>query len=595
MTYPVRPATTSSLSNTSASHSMTSSGATSATAAVSNSRTLSAQRTEQLYLGIVFGSIAGLALIVALVAWCFNIRSKAKQRTEENSDQWPWDRDDRLVEEGYHSSNVNNSELGHGHPDDWGLPKVPGGRGSEMKTIDLLESLPQPPVLRYPPPGAVRGRDYNWNGMGTLSTPIPPSMSYPTVLVHNANQSVPDLAPDLGRLQVANYVPGDTSSCDGASRAESTQGTLSNIGSPIPNTPRSRHNGLGQGENMAPGSPWAPLRVGNSSLTRLRNYGGKGPALSPTFGAAERIRPGDPPSSTPSGSSSQEGWASSIRSNIVSAFHAVVGGTNSTPEGDYLTRAPLRTARRLEENQSKPLSEIFPRGVSNSSGDSVSPEVRTTKKVDGSSLTSRLKISEESLASSEDDDAMKYLPVMTKSGVVHELSVIPPAMASRSSSVYSEESAARSDRTSSTPPQLPQIPPMSRSSTSTSSWGDYDLQRKGLKQSRISRSRARKKSSRKIRRPTLKSRMSSTSAYSGIMSAGSDMSRTGSASSSSGGPLDDQELLAKMALRERRKRLMMSSRERQRPGYSGRSLKRRGTKLGSVHVRARVGEVESVA
>lgn len=577
MTYPSRTPTHSASSSAIQSTSMSSAGAGSQQTGANTPKSLSAQRTENLYLGIVFGSIAGLAILAAIIACCLKIRDK--RRAEENAENWPWDRDDRRVEEGFHHQG-NDTDLGQSHLDSWGYP-----HSNEMsaKSRELIEQLPQPPALWHPPDGRrYRGGEERSLNEAPRSPQSLRHKAYPTIQIHHAHQSVPDLAPDLGKLKVANYMPGDASSFDEASRAGSRLGTASELGTSSPNTPKSQHHATpdpGDGWSKTLGSPWAPLQVRHSSSPRVRLQD-PGQKKLPDDSQRSNDTTADPASST-STLSSQETWASSIRSNIVNAFNAVVG-SNTPQVDDNLTRAPLRTVRRLDPSQSKPLREVFPvvdmDSKSQPSGSKLPPLATGSSSV-GSEVVSLPWASEVSL--SDGDIIKKPLPAMIRSQDRSQIALPPVATSSNSGSVYSEESAASVERTTSMPPQLPQIPPMSRTSTSSSSWCSYDPPRKSLKhQSRQSR----KKSSSTVqnRRPTLMAYGSSStySAYSGITL---DSAVTRSSSTSSGS-LNDQELFAKMALKERRKRLLMN-RER---SPVGRSIRRRGTRMGSI--RASQGE-----
>ncbi|CAL1698625.1 unnamed protein product [Somion occarium] len=455
-----------------------------------------------LYFGVVVGVIAAIAIICALVAWLFRIRSKRSKcgTPREQMDNWPWDSDgdDRHLENGihdWHQKSATQLKLG----------------GSHTRSPRGLFELPYPEAL-------------NQNG-GSYGTPRSPSQTIPHPTIHiNTNQSVPDLAPDLGRLQVTNYMPGDISSCDEASRANSRQETASEYGSPLPALHASRPRFLALGEGALE-VPWAPKRDASEKVAeRLHHL--------PSSGASSTSL--HQPKAMP------EGWAASLKSNIVNAFHVVVGSSTPDPPGDNLTHAPerrdTRSSTRSEESVNEKLDE--------------SPSRKnTTTSVRSNYAHGMVRLGSLRHNGSDDWDDLSawmsgegsvVLPEQPPLAVIKTRSRTQPGTLSRASSTYSGSEGASPERDHA--PSLSIPPPLSRQSSSYSPPIDTLGERKKsmLKP---------RKTTRKSRRPILKSRMSSK--YS-VLSVGSDMSR---ASSFYGDKLTEDEKFASLALRERLKKM----------------------------------------
>ncbi|KAI0341154.1 hypothetical protein BDW22DRAFT_1421205 [Trametopsis cervina] len=256
-------------------------------------------------IAIVLGSLAGGALFIVLILWFVRMRARSRRQKLHDRTQWPWDDDNRPIEDAFDASSHH---------------------GNESKAPSLYSVLPLPAGLVE--------RDAIMHDSHYVPMPQSPYRMVSSVGVH---QSVPDLAPDMGTLRVANYVPGDSRA---ASRLESADGQRSRS-SEGPNTSLDDFGLLR--------TPWPPLR-------KLSSWSALGLGISETDHDS-----GHPPSSmncskedqvtnTPSPAS----WVSSIRTNIASAFHAVVGGSpDESSVRDNYTAEPVRISR-VSSHQSGP-------------------------------------------------------------------------------------------------------------------------------------------------------------------------------------------------------------------------------------------------
>lgn len=332
-------------------------------------------------------------------------------------------------------------------------------------------------------------------------------------------QSVPDLTPNLGLLQVANYAPGDASSDEG-SRVNSRQGTAAPL--------KSAHSSAGEWSTYGPEdefqNPWPPLRprprhgLGISDVSDSCSLSE----------ASESSRSG-----ARSAASLQEGWASSLRSNIVNALHAVVGGQNASIEDSLPSK----------ERVSRTASPEGPQEDTQSCNTSILLNPH------GSTL-------DETCSASSGDD-----PVLEPQ---HDLDCLCEWLNGKPKTtenldVFRDPSpdlgCSEKDALASTVNLAP-IPPLRTGSISS-------LQRKQLRRGR---------SKMFPPRHTVLDRMYSAS----NSSVGSDMSRSMSKASTTSGPLSDQEQYAVTMLRERRKRVMNAQRLAARQ-----SVRRPTVRLGS--------------
>lgn len=456
-----------------------------------------------LYFGIAVGAIAFISLIFALIVWY--IRTRKRSRTLSSSghaDNWPWDPD----HDARHLENGTRS---------WDQASV-----TEIKYADTSTRSRSPRGLFELPAG------YELNGTGgTCRTPGNPEHGTPYPTVHiNAHQSVPDLASDAGRLQVTNYMPGDISSGDEASRANSRQGNTSEYGSPVAalDSARPRFLGLdGNGLDV----PWT-VKPSEETYNDL----------------PELPFPGTAPITDQSTKAENEGWAASIRSNLKNAFHAVVGPPSTVH--DSFTQVPERhDTRRSIRSQ---FAEIEIDGAINRTKTSMSDKSNYD---DGMGLVRLASLHRgdsndwEDLSAWMSGEGSVALPEQPPAAVIKTRDRTQPGTLSRSSSLCEVPEYCDSTPRVLTPGLFAR-----QSSLSLSQPSSLKIRKKTLLQLRNSR-----KISKKSHRPLLKSR---TSSEHSSLSVGSDMSRN---SSLSRDPLTEQERFASLALRERRKRLMNAS------------------------------------
>ncbi|PSR87009.1 hypothetical protein PHLCEN_2v5267 [Hermanssonia centrifuga] len=489
---------------------------------------VSSDNHNRAYLGIAFGAIAAIAFFIALVTWFFRIRPRAIK----NPTSWPWDADDHHVEDGLgrlHGLGLGNT---------WATSNV-----DDLKDPNVYGPSLTLPRCSLAYPSNVVDRDDVLHS--TRNVPVPNS-PYPTVKLHIAHQSVPDLAPDLGRLQVTNYVPGDVSSEDG-SRANSRQGMVHDSDSSQP--------------------AWSPLRIRKSGSS-------PGLAVIDEKSANDITEwpvlplPGETPSD-PLPAPSQGGWASSLRSNLVNAIHAAIGGPGTTPQ-ECLTPAPRRISRQSSRNSAgsgmlSRRSSIRTKLSNRSRGHQNGRDTPASNPfvVDPNDLITALS---NVMSAVPEEDIKRPPPALVKS---RDRSHIPgPPSLSRHSSIHSAVSLTENKDTSALVLELPGIPSMSR--TSTNSSFHQAVQRKAL-----NLRKSRKYPNDRPHRPTLVTRLSSSEC-----SVGSDMSRSSSVIS---GPLTDQEQFAQRALRERRKRVSAA-----RKGVVKQSIRRPGARLTSRRPRGTV-------
>lgn len=416
-----------------------------------------------------------------------------------------------------------------------------GSSGEEFK------QLPMDGEVSYPQyPGNTLHADMIGNGSQNL--PIPASPYRP---VPHHTQSIPDLVPALGLLQVMNYVPGDVSSDDG-SRANSCQGVA--VLPPVLESPAAGQWSI-YGPEDGFNNPWPPLRTKSRSGLGISNERDalptSGNILATSYTDAE-----------PTSAQAQEGWTASLRSNIRNVFQAVVRGGNTPPQ-DNLTRAPERMASQRTSAQvptvSQPTSpehvvdlDLFADYV-----DADLPDANDASQEhshEPGCLCEWLKQRQQptSQAEVQDTDTKVLSPALFES---QGLGAPSPT------SMYAHSPAKDP---SDAPFELPPIP-MSRTGSASS------LQQ-AIWRKQLRRGRSKKVSA---SRHTPLDRMYSSSSC----SVGSEMSRTASRASSSaslGGPLTDQERVAHRMLAERRKRVLAAHRVAAKE-----SLRRPSVRLGS--------------
>ncbi|KZT68570.1 hypothetical protein DAEQUDRAFT_321744 [Daedalea quercina L-15889] len=313
---------------------LSSSSALASTRMSSNpSGALYADRTG-IKVGVSFGTLAVIGLLVALVSWWLRVRQRMRTRELEESVIWPWNkgtprmvlpRSPATLETGFRPTPLNGETAGA-----W--------------SADCLDR-----------PDGISPTD------GRLPTFPPASHSldatpYQAVQFHHPNNSVPDLAPNMGALQVANLVPGDITSGSESSRASSVMSmafmgsqAIPECGTPYEPMAGERPRFLGLQGNGLP-VPWSPLHVRKTAeAVRMKSSSNVSEkSLDPL------PYPGDAPIVPAPG-----GWAASIKTNIVNALSAVVRGSNSShPSGDNLTSPPCRRKREWHCEGDEPHREI---------------------------------------------------------------------------------------------------------------------------------------------------------------------------------------------------------------------------------------------
>ncbi|CDO75723.1 hypothetical protein BN946_scf184493.g21 [Trametes cinnabarina] len=450
---------------------------------------------------------------------------------------WPWD-PDRLG-----SGRQNSLEGGLGIRAERGMVERGGGLRSPISLTNGNGMSASRYTFPAPPPAA-----HTQGGYGS---------PYVTVPLHHAHQSVPDLAYDLGTLQITNFAPGDLSGGE-SSRASTALGTVND---PYPaecGTPFQLHRPCFLGvENGGLDVPWQPLRVRRSGIA-----GGKDQGL---FSHGERL---DEPLPLPypedvaesadgppaAHTQRQESWAASIRMNLVNAFNAVVGSNPSQvpTASDMFTYAPHRNSQRDLQTSPRVLSNactsVERTGTAGSSSGATGWSLEACQ--NGAGLVhirnaSEVLPAEDPFADNVHLPPPAFIPQRDRST---DLLRAPAAgSVTRTSSMYSTASLERPrSRICDDPPRLPTIDSLTRLAgehdADTEPQEDENRRRRGRTQ--------RRKQTRKLRRPTIVSRKSSS--QDSAMSVGSEMSRTPSAASE----LTDGERFAKQALRERRRRVM---------------------------------------
>lgn len=540
--------TTSILSSTTSalSSSTTSSSQTATSTALAIAVSSSSHHSVGMHVGIAFGVIAGLASLVTLVVWLIRTRSRARRQALRNTSTWPWDRDDNRIEDGCQDNR------GHNPGFMFGL----GFRGAWVNGMDEPKpsrwdknTIQRPPVII----------DRQEILRSTHDVPMARS-PYPTIQIPNAHGSVPDLAPDLGRLQVANYVPGDLSSNE-SSRATSRASSVTNRSGRAMSNKSDRH--------------WTPPRVDTG--LGLAIFEEKVHELDVTE-LSELPLPGEVEMHQPEASN---GWASSFRTNLANVMNVVVGGTTAPPVTQVTAPSPTRTERRLSTQSRKGASFLSRRNSVHSGPttrrNSLSNAARAVPirapgmrihAADPHELVDRLTQVMYDIAEGEETEdtctgVEKPAPAFVNNRDRNDQAY---RMLSRASSVYSVMSPP-SDIAGEMQQQftLPPVTSVSRTGSGTSFQQAVQLEEKALH----AHNSKRQVPPRSPQRPIMLRHGTSSSGD----SMGSDMSRTSSPGSE---PLTDGEQYAQQVLRERRKRVTAS-----RINNVKQSLRRPSVRLGS--------------
>ncbi|GJE98663.1 hypothetical protein PsYK624_148980 [Phanerochaete sordida] len=447
---------------------------------------------------------------------------------------WPWDRRD--AESGLPGEGAY----------DYGRFGAPSNEQKEQK--DRVDGeLPDPRFT---------GRSYAERQLanGLYDIPITASPFRPVPLPHM--ETIPDLAPELGLLQVANYVPGDMSSDDG-SRANSRQGVIGDVQPQPTASPAEQWSVYGPDDGFK--NPWSPLRV--KSREGLGIVAEKdvtdAPAEDEAPKAEEHVGPPAP----------QDSWAASFRSNIAHAFQAVVGSASRA------SLASTTHAHDTDGQQTAPAENPFDDPTSSMIS---LPGVEVTSDDPTPRCTECLSPNDTAvIAPSGEPQCLcewlkqKQLPLPPSMQSHTHLAVPSPAPPSpHAVSPLSRYSPSGSAQGSPGTFALPRIP-TSRRGSQSSLQEAIDVKR--LHRGRSKRAMGTPRTPR-TPRPTTTPLVRAAS----TCTVGSDMSRCDSTASTSSGPLSDQEQFAVRLLKERRKRVADSQRTAARQ-----SLSRPSVRLGS--------------
>ncbi|KAI8996296.1 hypothetical protein BD414DRAFT_505759 [Trametes punicea] len=494
-------------------------------------------RTTSFYIGIAFAAIAGAGLIVAVLAWWLRIRSRSRRRTLSRMTTWPWD---------HHGFEGRQLSL------EGGL----GTYGAERNMAERLGGIGGRPT-------SLSTADHDYSATSGCTVPLPPppahmqggqSSPYVTVQLHDAHQSVPDLAPDLGTLQITNLAPGDISGGE-SSRASTALGVLNTYPAEY-GTPFQPQRPCFLGvENGGLEVPWRPLQIRRTGTTRSQQPNMTSEvdeklneALPLPYPEDIAISADGPPVAS---RAREESWAASIRSNLLNAFNAVVGANPSqlSIAADTFTHRPHRNSQRSRVSPRGPrdgLSDIRRSTTAGSTSSTTGWSLAETQSKRGDTHVRSSGPEEDPFA--DDAQIPPRAAIVSGGGNLGLLSAPPPGSVTRASSMYSTASNDFPvERIGNEPPQLPSIASLTRLASEESS--DARPQERDI--SRHSGRIQRRKQTRRPRRPTLATRKSSS--QNSATSVGSEMSRTSSASSEH---LTDGERFAKHALRERRRRVM---------------------------------------
>ncbi|GBE86855.1 hypothetical protein SCP_1000970 [Sparassis crispa] len=369
-------------SPSSSSHTPTSSVASSSSPSADGAASHSiSPHTATFDVGITLAALVAAGFFLMLLNWCVRTRKRSKRRALESATAWPWDRD---TPGGLIGARDNlETGLGSSIPDDdLGIWVGDESRGpdtltSAFRQYQVSEShefsqATLPDSHAYPlPPAHI-----------SLNTRL--ASPYPTVQVRSANSSVPDLAPDLGMLQVANLMPGDVSSDGEASRSNSVLGTdamfldYGTLYQPMTGD-RPRFLGIDGGGLEVPWAPLHPRRHRSNA-----SYQSADASVTSENELGVLPFPGENEAQTGNETGS---WAASIRSNVVNAFNAVVHGNgDDTKAADNLTVSPHRKNRSRTGRGPKSGVGIMSRGSSVHSIVSDTKEWTLEEKSDGTGV-----------------------------------------------------------------------------------------------------------------------------------------------------------------------------------------------------------------
>ncbi|KIM37855.1 hypothetical protein M413DRAFT_448127 [Hebeloma cylindrosporum] len=293
------------------------------------------------YVGIVLGTIAGIALLAALVAWL--IRYKAKRRRAART-VVPWARS-------YDPDN-GGLEAGHGDVDRLALGAMHLGSREDLAHVQAWSPRGDRDV------GEPRRSESYLNGsmysLHNHSIPGHTLFSDESLGALSAfeGNNTPGLRPNRTHRQLPSHLI-DESFTARARREDEALRYAQYYGRPMPErTVNGRGfggspQGLGKGNIL--GSHWNQESPTRSVVERLRNRGKLSePPLEdigplPTPGAPHR-----------EGKDEVEPWASTFKMNLVNAFNSVAANLSRAPhtqlEDDKLTALPRRATRKSVRN-----------------------------------------------------------------------------------------------------------------------------------------------------------------------------------------------------------------------------------------------------
>ncbi|KAI1791368.1 hypothetical protein LXA43DRAFT_1094519 [Ganoderma leucocontextum] len=509
-----------------------------------------------LYAGITFGAIVGVGVVIALTAYWLRVRARVHRRSMNRMTTWPWDHD-RL---GARQDTLEGGDGDRGALRNWDPARMVDASDAGKTRFPIEEDLPAPATNprqqdshAFPlPPAAVRAH---------LDRPTYTASPFVTVPLHanrDREQSVPDIMQEMGTLKITNLMPGDIVTSGGESSRASTalgfrDGSPDDVASPT------LSYAMTSGDDSTPRLPWAPLRTWKSS-------GGWQEGHTLEDGDVPLPFPGDSPAAPEpeiETETKQDGWAVSIRSNLVSALNAVVGGNASQGKmaetgSDNLTRPPERRTSQRHRGVRGRHESAGGMSRSGTVSSASSPSRWTLEETEHGRGVVRFRGHPEQGSPLTEDPFSDDSQVPPEGTAAHEHgganlktldSVSGTANGQPTSAGTPETTLARPH-----PPRLPSIPSVSRSSSVEEEPEAGPARKK-------TRFQHRKRTKR--RRPAVVTRKSSS--QSSAVSVGSDMSRMSSVASEG---LTDAERFAKHVLRERRRRVIDMAVGRGKPSRS---------------------------
>ncbi|RDB17518.1 hypothetical protein Hypma_001207 [Hypsizygus marmoreus] len=327
-------------------------------AAISSS---DARHHPPFYVGIILGTILVIACLAAFIAWVVRLRMHARRHRSASAPDVPWANasHESVLEEGRDATFIGHPVSGRGSLDISSQDIVPGWEprgdrdvGEPKRSKSYLN-----PSIRSESASDPFGDRPKYPVLAeSVAYPLPLYHgSYPTVESSQLPASNSDGSLDgyrsastLGPLQIANMAPGDASVA--SSRAPTALGMndpAGDYGTPRENQVGFRPRFLGlEGGGLR--VPWSPPPAPRRTSFAARRRGGSGtwehlpplPMPGETLGA-------EPVAENGKG----DGWTSSLKSSLASAFNAVAATLPSAPmmhekddSNDNLTPTPSRLA-----------------------------------------------------------------------------------------------------------------------------------------------------------------------------------------------------------------------------------------------------------